>query len=83
MLAPEWFVQLAGVWIGIFDTDKFILKDIFNKNSEKIPEGYYNWGRKWSVLHNYEKLNRFFRLILFSIAFKNISLNLSELNFLQ
>lgn len=59
-----WFCGIE--WGGGFDTDKDGLKDIFNNNSEKIPEGYDNWNENiayrynsqamklLSVIHNYE-----------------------------
>lgn len=59
-----WFCGIE--WGGGFDTDKVILKEIFNKKLEKIPLGYDNWNENisypynWqamkllSIIHNYE-----------------------------
>ncbi|MCT7644585.1 hypothetical protein [Aliarcobacter butzleri] len=52
-----WFCGIE--WGGGFDTDISSLKNIFDKNLEKIPEGYDNWEENISYIYNWQAMKLF------------------------
>jgi hypothetical protein len=56
----EQSIWLCGIeWGEGFNTDEFSLKDIFNKNSKRIPEGYDNWEENISYIYNWQAMKLF------------------------